>query len=72
MIRQAQTPKAMLNIQATALPYDELYEALIQAHEGLSIEQSHAMNARLVLLLANQIDDLGLFKEALMAARGSA
>ncbi len=62
----------MLNIQATALPYDELYEALIQAHEGLSIEQSHAMNARLVLLLANQIDDLGLFNEALMAARGSA
>ena len=33
----------MLNIQATALPYDELYEALIQAHEGLSIEQSHAL-----------------------------
>ena len=33
----------MLNIQATALPYDELYEALIQAHEGLSIEQSHAI-----------------------------
>ena len=62
----------MLNSQATALPYDELYEALIQAHEGLSIEQSHAMNARLVLLLANQIDDLGRFKEALMAARGSA
>ncbi len=62
----------MLNIQATALPYDELYEALIQAHEGLSIEQSHAMNARLVLLLDNQIDDLGRFKEALMAARGSA
>ena len=62
----------MLNIQAAALPYDELYEALIQAHEGLSIEQSHAMNARLVLLLANQIDDLGRFKEALMAARGSA
>ncbi len=62
----------MLNIQAKALPYDELYEALIQAHEGLSIEQSHAMNARLVLLLANQIDDLGLFNEALMAARGSA
>ena len=62
----------MLNSQATALPYDELYEALIQAHEGLSIEQSHAMNARLVLLLANQIDDLGLLKEALMAARGSA
>ena len=62
----------MLNSQATALPYDELYEALIQAHEGLSIEQSHAMNARLVLLLANQIDDLGLFKEVLMAARGSA
>jgi hypothetical protein len=72
MIKPAQAPHTMLNSQATSLPYDELYEALIQAHEGLSIEQSHAMNARLVLLLANQIDDLGLFKEALMAARGSA
>lgn len=62
----------MLNSQATALPYDELYEALIQAHDGLSVEQSQAMNARLILLLANQINDLGLFKQALLAARGSA
>lgn len=62
----------MLNSQATALTYDELYEALIQAHDGLSVEQSQAMNARLILLLANQINDLGLFKQALLAARGSA
>lgn len=48
---------------------DEFYEALIDAHRGLSTEQSHAMNARLVLLLANQIGSLALLQMALSAAR---
>jgi len=30
---------------------DDFYEALIEAHQGLSTEESHAFNARLVLLL---------------------
>ncbi len=34
---------------------DEFYQALIDSHADLSTEQSHAMNARLVLLLANHI-----------------
>jgi Protein of unknown function (DUF2783) len=48
---------------------DDFYEALLNAHQGLSTEQSHAMNARLVLLLANQIGSNGVLNEALKQAR---
>ncbi|NIC40735.1 DUF2783 domain-containing protein [Aquabacterium sp. A08] len=62
----------MLNTQAHALPYDDMYEALIAAHQGLSTEQSHALNARLVLLLANHIGDVAVLREAFRLARHSA
>ncbi len=48
---------------------DDFYEALIAAHEGLAIDASHALNARLVLLLANHIGSLDVLREALDAAR---
>lgn len=48
---------------------DDFYEALIEAHQGLSTDESHALNARLVLLLANQIGALPVLREALSAAR---
>ena len=48
---------------------DDFYEALIAAHDGLDEAQSHALNARLVLLLANHIGTLDLLREALAAAR---
>ena len=51
---------------------DAFYEALIETHHGLSDEQSHALNARLVLLLANHIGSLEVLKQALKAARESA
>ena len=50
---------------------DEFYEALIDTHRDLSAEQSQALNARLVLLLANHIGDLDVLKQALSAARGA-
>jgi hypothetical protein len=50
---------------------DDFYEALIKAHEGLTFEQSHDLNARLVLLLANQIGRLGVLRDAIAAARRS-
>jgi hypothetical protein len=59
----------MLHTEARDLPYDELYEALIASHEGLSAEQSHLLNARLVLLLANQIGDAQVLRAAFAAAR---
>jgi hypothetical protein len=47
---------------------DDFYEALIEAHQGLSTAESHALNARLVLLLANHIGSLDILREALQAA----
>jgi hypothetical protein len=49
---------------------DDFYEALIDSHRDLPAEQSQALNARLLLLLANHIGDLGVLKQALLAARG--
>ena len=48
---------------------DDFYAALIDAHRDLTTEQSHALNARLVLLLANHIGAQGVLREALDAAR---
>jgi hypothetical protein len=50
---------------------DAFYEALIDAHRDLSTADSHALNARLVLLLANHIGDAAVLREALNAARGA-
>ena len=47
---------------------DDFYEALINAHQDLSVEESQAFNARLVLLLANHIGALAVLQEALQAA----
>lgn len=48
---------------------DLFYEALLKAHEGLEEEASARLNARLVLLLANQVGDLDTLKAALDTAR---
>lgn len=48
---------------------DDFYEALIAAHDGLDTEASHALNARLVLLLANHVGRLDVLREALAAAK---
>ena len=63
-------PNTRLNTQPNLQAPDDFYEALIDAHRDLSAEQSHAMNARLVLLLANHIGELDVLKQALVAARG--
>ncbi len=48
---------------------DALYAAIIDAHAGLSLQDSAALNARLVLLLANHIGDSSVVREALATAR---
>ncbi len=48
---------------------DGFYEALVNAHEGLSDKDSSALNARLVFLLANQIGNQETLLECLDAAR---
>ena len=62
----------MLNTQPHLQACDDFYEALIAAHQGLSAPESHAMNARLVLLLGNHIGDHAALLQALELARGAA
>jgi hypothetical protein len=50
---------------------DDFYEALIDAHRDLSPAQSHELNAKLVLLLANQVGALDVLREALAVARAN-
>ena len=48
---------------------DAFYEQLLDAHEGLSREDSELLNARLILLLANQVGDARVLSECIEAAR---
>ena len=50
---------------------DGLYAAIIDAHTGLSPDESVALNARLVLLLANHIGDTNVILQAIATARAS-
>jgi len=47
---------------------DDFYQLLIDAHQDLSTAQSHAFNARLVLLLANHVGNTQVLRQALAAA----
>ena len=47
---------------------DAAYRLLIEAHRGLSDEASAELNARLILILANQIGDVGVLREAVALA----
>jgi hypothetical protein len=48
---------------------DDFYAALLAAHAGLTDAQSHALNARLVLMLANELGDVARLKSLLREAR---
>jgi len=47
---------------------DDFYERLLDAHRGLSADDSAKLNARLILLLANQIGDDQVLAECITAA----
>jgi len=49
---------------------DDVYQMLIDAHEGLSKPESDALNARLILTLMNHIGDPEVIRQALALARG--
>lgn len=49
---------------------DDFYNHLIAAHEGLSPEESSALNARLVLLMANRIGDPDVLADIIDTAHG--
>ncbi|HEY0331569.1 MAG TPA: DUF2783 domain-containing protein [Rhodopseudomonas sp.] len=48
---------------------DAAYRLIVEAHRGLSDEQSAALDAALVLTLANHIGDLGVLREAVELAK---
>lgn len=57
-----------LNLTPNISDPDGFYDELLGVHEGLSKEQSDALNARLVLILANHIGDREVLSKALVAA----
>lgn len=59
----------MLTLTPNLPDPDGFYNELIQAHEGLTKEQSDAFNARLILTLANHIGDRAVLTAALEAAK---
>jgi len=59
----------MLNTKPNITAVDDFYQELIDLHRDLSDDQSAVVNAKLILLLANQIGDLDVLREAMRAAR---
>ncbi|TCS67351.1 DUF2783 domain-containing protein [Primorskyibacter sedentarius] len=58
-----------LNLDPNIDRPDDLYADLLAAHEGLTKDESDALNARLILILANHIGDRDVLKQALAAAK---
>ena len=58
-----------MKIDAQWTDADGFYERLLDAHQGLSAAESEDFNARLILLLANQIGEMGVLKNCIDAAR---
>ena len=58
-----------LNLNPNLSDPDGFYDELLGVHEGLEKEESNALNARLILILANHIGDMDVLKSALAAAR---
>jgi uncharacterized protein DUF2783 len=50
---------------------DAAYVALVEARRGLAEPEAAALDARLVLILANHIGDLDVLNEAIALAKGN-
>lgn len=51
---------------------DGFYAELLALHADLTDEESDALNARLILVLANHIGDRNILRDAMNAAKQSA
>lgn len=60
-----------MKTQPTLHDPDGFYEKLLDAQQGLNDEQRRLFNARLVLLLANQVGDDRVLEQCIDAARRS-
>jgi hypothetical protein len=47
---------------------DDVYAALVEAHQGLSDEDGRRLDVRLILLLANHVGDVAVIRDALSKA----
>jgi Protein of unknown function (DUF2783) len=59
--------KTQLNFQDA----DAFYEQLLNAHLGLSRDASELLNARLILVMANQLGDTALLQACIEAAKAA-
>lgn len=62
----------MLTLTPNLTRPDETYARLISTHDGLTEAESHALNARLILILMNHIGDHAVLAEAMRLARDPA
>lgn len=62
------TLKTSLNFQDA----DAFYESLLDAHSSLGREESELLNARLILILANQLGNTALLQACVAAASQTA
>ncbi|MQQ07819.1 DUF2783 domain-containing protein [Epibacterium sp. SM1979] len=61
-----------LNLKPNLAAPDAFYEELIATHEGLQDDESAALNARLILILANHIGDSDVLSAAMKLAKDPA
>lgn len=59
----------MLKTELNFQDADGFYEQLLNAHDGLSAEQSEQLNMRLILLLANQVGDAVVLRDCIESAK---
>ncbi|MGR3542392.1 MAG: DUF2783 domain-containing protein [Hasllibacter sp.] len=60
-----------LKVEPNIADPDGFYAALLKAHEGLSEAESRALDARLVLILANHVGEADALDAALRLAAES-
>ena len=61
----------LVNLQPNIADADRFYEELLEAHEGLTVEQSFELNARLLMLLANQVGNGDVLSRCIDLAKDS-
>jgi len=64
-----QIEQTMMKTELNLQDADGFYEQLLNAHEGLSAEQSEQLNMRLILLLANQVGDSSVLRDCIESAK---
>ena len=60
-----------LILEANLSNYDDVYEMIIDMHEGMTEEESQSTNSKLILILANHIGSSSVISQATKTARDS-